>query len=239
MNQQARTKQQNEVIEQLTAHFSIDADRILFLNPREPNDPWIPADELESIARQAGGFQSIDVDYDNFIEPLQQVVYKAVVVDEQGRRFGRTGVATIGEETPIGDIDVQILAAGRALSAALRAAGFHPLKSGSVISLDDRRTSRQPQKLSAEHVEIQAAADAAHSRRTDLAAIHALAAEKNYIVRVNGTTNDNPYREWLFRNFGVSSAVELNAAQRASVINLLRLAPLHQLGEEDELRMIA
>lgn len=239
MSNQLRTSGQLSVIEQLTANFDIDAERILFLNPRDPNDPWIPPDELESIARQAGGFQSINIDYDNYVEQLKQVVFKATVVDDQGRIFGRPGVATIGEKTPVGEIDVQILAAGRALNAALKAAGFHPLKSGSVVSLDDRRATRQNQQLSTEQREQQAATDAAVSRRDDLKLIHAIAEEKNLIIRGNGFKNDKPYRDWLFRNFSVSTAVELNAAERASVINQLRLESAHEISEEEELALIA
>jgi hypothetical protein len=238
MSQNTRTPKQQEIVDRLQSSFEIDTERVLFLNPRDPNEPWLPADELESIARQAGGFQSIDVDYENFVEPLAQVVYKAVVIDEQGRRFGRTGVATIGETTPIGEIDVQQLAAGRALSAALRAAGFHPFKSGSVVSLDERRAASktsltsQPPQLSERERNLQHIEDEARARINDTRAIHALAYEKGLIVRFGRIMDKSGYYQWLKQRFGLNSSTEADAATRASIINALR--QIEVVEDEDE-----
>lgn len=213
-----RTQQQQEVINQLTSKFEIDVTRILFLNPDRPEEPWFPAEELMSIARQAGGFQSIGEQFDQYIPNLNQVVHIATVVDAQGRAYSRTGVATQGEKIPgsneVGD--EHALAASRALSAALRAAGFYPLRAGSTIDL----------KLNLSGSSDPVAAEA-EARTKDLRQIHALAEEKGLIREgVGGGNKDmSSYRAWLMELFGTNTAATLNPIQRQSVINALQQLP--------------
>jgi hypothetical protein len=233
-NTQTRTPEQQQVINNLTSRFDIDGERILFLNDKDPLDPWIPSSELEAIARQSGGIQSTDVEFYQFVEALQQIHYKATVITGDGRAYARTGAARLGEQSKGGEIDAETLAQGRALGNALRAAGFHPLKSGSVVPLDERRNLKP---LTNEQIENHAIEDAAAMRVKDLKQIHAIAERKGLIVPdAKGSKNDAQYRGWLRRNFGVDTAVKLDAFQRAQVIaeleNYLR-------DEEDELRKIA
>jgi hypothetical protein len=212
-----RTPGQEAVIQTLTNRFEIDEERILFLNPARPEEPWIPPEELMSIARQAGGFKSIGVTFDQFIQGLNQVAYTANVTDAQDRIYVMPGVATVGEKHPVSGevLDEHSLARGRAVSAALRAAGFYPLKAGSTIDLNLKLSnSNNPVALAAEQ------------RNSDLAQIHLLAAQKGLIREgVGGRKELSGYKNWLFENWGIDSAGALNTAERQSAINALKQMP--------------
>ncbi|HYX72154.1 MAG TPA: hypothetical protein VE732_05235 [Nitrososphaera sp.] len=214
---QSRTPQQKEIVSQLTKQFEIDSDRILFLNPRRPEEPWLPAEELLIIARKVGGFQSIGEQFDQFIPGLNQYVHIATVIDKDGRTYSRSGIATEGETLPNTEetFDPHDLAASRALGAALRAAGFYPFRAGSVIDLN-LKLSRPSNPVEAE----------AESRNADLAAIHIEAEKKGLIVEgVGGRKDISGYKNWLFENWGVTSAGALNPVERQSAIAALKQMP--------------
>jgi hypothetical protein len=222
MTQHLRTAKQTEILSKLTQNFDIDETRILFLNPRDEAEPWIPADELTSIARQHGGFKSIGVEHEKFIPETNQVIYTATVVDAQDRIYIRSGAATFGETAGNGlDIDADTLAQGRALGASLRAAGFHPYKSGSIVDLGEFR--RAAMKLTSEEQGLQKIEDESISRKNDLAQMHKLAEEKGLIVVRPGNVRDmTKYRSELKLRFNTDTAATLDRAGRAAVINWLK-----------------
>ena len=220
IQQQVRTAAQQQIVEQLTAKFDIDGDRVLFLNPKNPAEPWLPPAELMTIARKIGGFQAIDTDISQYIEPLQQISYKATVIDKDGVSYSRPGTAKIGEMTPVGEIDANVLAEGRALSAALRAAGFDPTKSGSVTQISDYK---QTQQLSDDEKLKRETEDRLALEQRDRKQIHALAAEKGLIKTLaDGTKDLTPYRRFLWQKFGKTSTVGMSPAERSITINELR-----------------
>jgi hypothetical protein len=211
------TPGQSDVIDKLKARFDIDEDRILFLDPEHPDTPWIPPGELTSIARQSEAFTNIAEGFDSFIPELKQIVHSATIVDNAGKVYTRTGVATIGERLSkfisnmVGDVDEHSLAAARAISAALRSAGFDPFRSGSVVSLGTIKRSTS---------------DEATDRVNDLRTIHAIAQQKGMITSdETGLKNDRRYRNWLFQHFEVMSASRLDEPTRKRVINLLKQEP--------------
>lgn len=207
-----RTTKQQEIISKLEDQFSIDGTRILFLNSRDENEPWIPPTILEQIALQMEGYRSSSVEHDKFIRETSQVVYVATVTDAKERVFTRSGVATVGEVNEVFGMDVEYLASGRALSAALRAAGFDPVKTQKTVNFTDETAYENlPKQQYAVETE-------AELRTKDLRQIHALATEKALIVG----KSDIDYRVWLTRNFGVKTSAILTPVQRAQVINKLR-----------------
>lgn len=217
----ARTNKQQETAERLASEFDIDAERIYFLNEEKPDEPWLPAEALVTIARRTDNFNGIDEGFDQFIPQLNQIVHRATVTDKAGRVYTRSGVATVGERQ---DIDDHALAAGRAVSAALTAAGFNPLRPGSVVSSGARQQ---------QHGGV-ASTDEVSSRNTDLKRIHALAEEKGLIRRMAGDVIDRSgYRTFLLTNFNVTTAVTLDEVQRASLINLLERLPAASQEEEE------
>lgn len=212
------TPQQRGIVERLLAQFELDESGIRFF-PEQPDEPWLSAETLMSIARQSGAFQSIEETFDQFVAPLDQVIHNALVIDKQGRLFKRSGAAKLGETLPFGEaVDGHALASSRALNAALRAAGFHPLHAASVVS------TKRP--------EAHTTADEATARTADLKQIHLLAEQKKLIKPAkNGEAkNMDEYREWLFELFGTRTVATLSMAQRASVIEALRAIP----DEEDD-----
>lgn len=200
----------------LSAEHGIDADRILFLNSRNPNEPWLRPSLLEIIARQFDEYRSSSVSHDKYIPETGEVIYIATVTDSKDRIFSRSGVATVSEARNTIDeeeeIDANILAQGRALSAALNAAGFNPVKSAPTVNFkDEAEYEKQPkQQFSIE--------SEAELRTKDLKQIHALATEKGLTVG----KDDTHYRIWLTQNFGVKTSAILSAEDRARVINKLR-----------------
>lgn len=223
-----RTQKQDEIAARLASEFDIDADRILFLNPDKPEEPWLSAEALVTIARRSGNFQAIDETFNQYIAPLNQVVHSATVVDKDGRSYTRSGVATIGERE---EVDDHTLAAGRAVGAALTAAGFNPLRPGGVVSIHQSRQQAAGQSQ----------ADPAQSRNTDLKRIHALAVEKGLIKTLPGDQRDMvEYRKALKANYGVTSAAGFDVHQRASLINYLEQLPdVDEFADVDEFKEVA
>lgn len=214
-------EKRNEIIATLKAQFGLTdsaCDRILFLNPRDLYEPWIPADVLQAIARQIDGFKGSSVTHDKFVSETQQVVYKATVFDIQGGSYTRTGVATVGEKPNNFDIPHDSLAEGRALGAALSAAGFHPYKSASVVDLSEARTVIEQRRQQAEYTGIE---DEAELRKKDLRQIHTIAEKKGLIIG----KDDSEYRLRLHEEFGTRTAAILDATDRARVINWLNQLP--------------
>jgi hypothetical protein len=199
---------QQEIAKRIAEQFSIDAERVYFLKPDKPEEPWLPAESLTTIARQSGNFQAIEDRFDQFIPQLNQVVYSATVVDKDDRHFTRGGVATIGEHK---ELDEHALASGRAVSAALTAAGFNPLRPGSIVELNLKLSGQGQQ-----------AVDEAQLRTQDLKTIHLLAVKRGLIKMLPGNVRDAvAYRRMLKAKFDVTSTVNLDATRRASLINFL------------------
>ncbi len=208
MNQ--RTAEQNRIAGALAHQHGIDIDRVFFPDPKNPVKPWLGADELILIARQSARLQAIEEKFDSFIHPLNQVVHTAKVADSDGRVYERCGVATLGEKSPAGDgFDEHALAATRALTATLTAAGFNPLRSSSTVKSDQKQSS----------ITLDAEED---QRRPQLRHIHALAQDQGLITYGDSGRDDSGYRRFLRDNFGVDSVKGMNATERASVINKLQ-----------------
>ncbi len=217
----SRTNRQQEIADSLAKQFDIDGERILFLNQDKPEEPWLNAEALTTIARRSGMFREIDEGFSQYVTVLDQVIHTATVVDAEGRRYTRTGVATRGESS---EIDDHGLAAGRAISAALTAAGFNPLRPGAVVVAESTRT-------------ITDQVDEARLRTKDLKQIHSLGVQKGLITLLSGGGRDlTKYRDRLADKFGVRSAGGLDAETRASVINYLQQLPD---AEEDEFAAVA
>jgi hypothetical protein len=225
------TEAQRKNLAVLKSTFGIsdaDLERVLFFSDR-PDDPWIPPDLLESIARQHGGYQEISLRFDQYIDALGLILYQAVVVDEQGRRYARSGAASLGEKPAGREIDPQTLAGGRALGAALRAAGFDPFRAGSVVSLERHRQPSYSPPLSPQELELQRKEDEAQLRSKDLRQIHALAEQKGLIVGKDMSR----YRAFLLDKFGTVTAGILNHTERQAVI-----AAINNYGFEDYLATV-
>jgi hypothetical protein len=246
-----------KVIEALSARFEIDPERVLFLDAEKPDKPWLSAEVLISIARQSGKFQEIEEGFDQYIPaPLNQVVHYGRVVDESGKVWRRSGVATVGEMP--GNLyrggrnpDGHQLAAARALGAALDGAGFNPLKAGAVVSGrgsvvggqekrgriefaaqgDPKRAQRVMDGEADGTVEFRVltpdravGVDEAATKNNDLKQIHAMAEEVGLIAKRVGVPKDySEYRRWMLENWGVKSSAGMDATERASVIEALRV----------------
>lgn len=225
MKEQQRilTEKQTEILQLLQTNFALsnaELERILFLN--QTDEPWIPADIQEAIARQVGKFRHISVTHDKYIAGREQVLYTATVIDEGERSFTRSGSAIVGESPNGIEMDVDNLAASRALNAALNAAGFNPFRAGSVVNIAEARRAVNHNRLHTDREkELHKLADEAVLRGKDLRQIHALATEKNLIQIVNGEKNMDEYRRQLKIHFGTETAAILSAAERAAVINWL------------------
>lgn len=212
------------------SNFGINRDEVLFLNEKDPTEPWLSSDQLMSIARQAGGFKTTSIQFDKYVEERGQVIYTALVVDDFDRTCSRSGVATEGENTLI---DADTLAQARALKAALTGAGFNPFKAGSLVTIENKYAGQQlPQNQIVSHESI----DEATLRVKDLKQINAIATAKRLKVYKGGGRDDSAYRTWLSENFGVNSAADADRSLRAQIINALELYdPLSRpdLSEED------
>ena len=207
--------EQNQIANFIASRFGIDSDRVFFINDRNPLEPWIPPDQLIVCARKDGRFRAIEERYDQFIGPRKQVVHEAMVIDQEGRSYKRSGVATIGERK---DFDEHTLAAGRALSAALTAAGFNPVK-------------QKPFKPVATYAEGEPQGvpidDDVEQRNKDLARIHILAKQAGYITD-DAAPADTKYRKYLREHYKVGSALLLDQTGRASLINALQQIVIEQ-----------
>lgn len=206
---QTRTPQQQALANDLAQAHNIDPERVLFLRDDKPLEPWLPPEALITIARQSDKFKHLDEGFQEYIAPLNQVVHHATFIDADGNTFGRSGVATIKEGDAV-EVDAHVIAAGRAISAALTSGGINPLRPGSVIP------NGRPSVVEAA---------AAESRRVDLARIHKLAKDKGLIVvEVPGAKADaTGYRAFVARHFPESkgTAAGFNDVARKSLIDLL------------------
>jgi hypothetical protein len=210
MNKRPFSPEQGRRAIELAERFGIDKDRILFFNEADPLDPWFPPDELLSIARREQSFLEIDISFHQWVPGLDLVCYQATVINNENRIFKMTGVAKMGEARP-GGPDEHTIATGRALGAVLRAAGFHPLKSGSVVGT----VASQPPSITY--------ADEATIRTNQLAQIHILAEKAGMILEGTGDRKDmSRYRAWLTEIFGTPTAAALTETERAQAIAELR-----------------
>lgn len=191
--------------------------RCLFFR-KDEDEPWIPPDILEAIARKTGTFQHIGVVHDKYVREREQVIYTGTVIDQQERNYTRTGVALIGEAPSGFDIDTDVLAQGRALGAALTAAGFNPFKASSVVETKEPSHSGP---LNEEQKQLHQLEDESTLRLKDLRQIHAIAERKGLI---HGRDMSR-YRNWLLQYYGTTTAAIMDAASRAAVINQLNDAP--------------
>jgi len=216
LRQSNLTEDQLRKMRTLVKQFAVDPDRIYWLGGP---DPWLPADVLCGIARLSGNFKSIEEWHDKFVPERKQVIYRARVIDLDGHEYSRSGAAMINEQLPEmekGEVaDEDQLAASRALRSTLDLAGFDPFKSNSVIRMveDEGTAARTPLEKTVAEVS---------ARANDMARIHILAEDAGLIVRSpTGPKDQSPYRKWLMDNYKVTSAVELNETERASVIAAL------------------
>ncbi len=217
------TLKQQSIADGLVKQFDIDAERIYFLNEDNPEEPWLPAESLITIARKSEEFQTIDESFDQYIGPLNQVVHRSTVITRAGRTYTSSGVATIDERA---DIDAHALAAGRAVRSALTAAGFNPLRPGGVVTLDLHLQAG-----------AQAKPDEAQSRVADLRRIHFIAERKGLIKLLPGRQEDrSDYKRFLIEKYETPTAAQFDGMQRASLINALEQLPDV---EEDEFREVA
>lgn len=215
--------EQQKNLDRLRLEFGLSQaalDRCRFFD--NANEPWIPPDILQAIANEIDRFTYTAVKFDKYIRELEQCIWMATVIDDQGKTFDRPGVATIGEasgaeETDGLNIDAHLLAQGRALQAALGAAGFHPFKPGYRVKANEGVPSHTGQLPTEREIELQRKADESALRGKDLRQIHALAEECGLII---GNDRRN-YRRWLKANYGVETAALMTAGERASVINAL------------------
>lgn len=199
-----KTPAQQKIALDLAAGLGIDQDDIYFLNPLKPEEVWLSPGALTAIARQSPELREVDEEFNDYVPGLRQIIYKGIVTDAQGRRFARTGVATIGEKP---GMDEHKLAAGRALSSALRAAGFDPLKAGNVVAPN----FQQERQVLSE----------GDQRRKDLGRIKIVARECGYITDSAFGEDFTHYRATLERLFGVRTAATLTSEECQSFIQYM------------------
>jgi hypothetical protein len=194
-------------LKQLEREYGINPKDVPILD----GEPWLTSNQLAMIARRDGSFSSIDVDFKEHVSGLNQVVWRATVIDKESRIFCRSGVATMGERLPTGaQASEHDLAASRALRSALAMAGFDVLKGGSAVSLT------KPGRI--EMVE-----DEATARYGQLRQIHTLA-EKLRLIVPGGAGKPremSQYKAFLLEHYGVESTAGMNESERASVIHAL------------------
>lgn len=197
---------ERQIAEDLARQYGIDANDVLFFKPGEA---WLGADPLMHIARNNPNVEIVTESFDQFIEPLSQVVHTAMVSLKDGRSFQRTGIARMNEEINGQVLDGHYLAASRAIKNALDAAGINPLK------------SVQPEAKIQENT---VNTDDAASRDKDRRQIHLLAHQAGYI-----TGEDySGYRKRLaeigaeFGQPGLNTMAHLTQAQRQIVIEAFK-----------------
>lgn len=217
MSQSLRTPKQKEIVAQLVERFGIDGSKVLFLNEKNPDEPWLRAMLLAGIARKSGLFKVVRVEWENYIEPLSQIIYQGTVVDVDDRIYSLPGVATANEKHDRIDdeeINAHDLAESRALRSTLTLAGFDPFDPTSVVHLGEFKSAQRD-----------VAAAEAESRRADLARIHILAKEKMLIIEgagPGGKDDTDGYRNFLRDNYnGVRTAAGFSPTQRKSLIEAL------------------
>ena len=219
------TLEQLQVRGEYANRFSIPTHWILFLNDREPLEPWFNPKALLAIARQAPEIQTVSGRFDKYVEPLKRIFFLGTVILANGRSYEMTGWSTVGEHLfdARDDIDEFSLAQGRAMHAAMEAAGVNPSKPASLVSLMKPR----PPVVNDEDEEMNP--DEAAQRGKDVARIHVLAEALGLIKSEGGMRNKYEYRIWLQRfskdAFGltsVTSSTALSRGQRQLVISELQ-----------------
>lgn len=221
--QRVLTANQQASLNILKNNFALSPDelnRVLFFTDNET--PWIPPDLLQAIALQVGSNRYVGVKFDQIIEKLNQICWIATVIDDRERTFERSGIATIGEAPQDKEIDTHVLAGGRALQAALNAAGFNPFKAGFVAIVTKADDQESPDAMSVDERSAFLLEEEMALRLKDLRQIHKLAADCGLIVG----RDQRRYREWLMAKYNVHSSIELDAKTRASVINSLSIFEL-------------
>lgn len=191
-------------LKQLEREYGINPKDVPILD----GEPWLTSNQLAMIARRDGSFSSIDVDFKEHVSELNQVVWRATVIDKESRIFCRSGVATIGERLPTGaQASEHELAASRALRSALAMAGFDVLKGGSAVSL--KSSGR-----------IEMAEDETTTRYGQLRQIHTLAEKLGLILPAKqGEKRDmTKYKAFLLERYGLESTAGMSESERASVI---------------------
>jgi hypothetical protein len=209
MSQQLRTTQQQAMVDRLVSQFGIDGSKVLFFENR-PNEPWLRANTLASIARRSGLFKAIRVEHEKYIETLKQVFYQGTVVDLDDHIYSLPGVATVGKSIANTgeEVNADDLAESRALRSTLNLAGFDPLDPTSVVSLEKSEGSEQRDTDAAR----------TQSRLNDNARIHILASERGLIVG----RDYSKYRKFLAERYeGATSIAGFDPMQRKSVIEAL------------------
>lgn len=213
---------QRQIAENLSDAYGFPPEAVRFF---KDDEPWLGAEELMLVARKSPDVQNVHEDFDQFIEPLKQVVHTASVVLKDGRTFQRTGIAKVGERLPgMKDdemVDEHLLAASRAIRSALIAAGINPAKPQPA---EPRREAMVTYDKAGANV------DDAAQRDKDLKEIHALAWEAGLIVRGESGTDHTRYRNFLHDHLAkqgriyldTPSAASLDTTDRASVISALR-----------------
>lgn len=210
---QLRTQQQQDVVNRIVDQFHIDGKEILFLDDKDKTKPWLRARTLASIARSSGKFKVVRSEFEQYIEPLKQVVYQGTLVDLGDRIFSLPGVATVNETIRINNqddevVDAHDLAEARSLRSTFELAGFDPFDSNSVVPIDGKEAAEPRDPAVAEAV----------ARVNDNARIHILAKEKG----LTDGKDFSRYRRFLAENYsGATSVAGFDAVQRKSVIAAL------------------
>ncbi|MGA9768752.1 MAG: hypothetical protein WBV94_06920 [Blastocatellia bacterium] len=213
METPTRTDEQKRIAETLADRWGFGAERVFFPDAREPNKPWLGADELTHIARQSERFQEIATGFDTYILALNQVVHRARVIDREGRSYERIGIATLGEKLRGVEADEHQLAGSRAVVAALSTAGFNPLRISKPPMNSASRDNVSPHSIVFE---------TATTRYSQLRQIHTLA-EKLELIQTGDKRDTSQYKAFLLENYGVESCAGMNETERASVITALTL----------------
>jgi hypothetical protein len=213
MNPAPRTNQQRRIADGIASSYGIPSEDVYFLNSKKPDEPWLPARALMTIARKSPQVLMIEDRFDRFDAGLNQIIHSATVSLKEGPVITRVGAATIGEVLPNDEeADEHELAAGRALHKALTAAGINPVREGAV----------KPFKPVAHCDDSPHNTDDPGTRDNDLKRIHSLAEEAGLISYPDGHRQVRDYRNWMAQHFGVTTVAGMSQAERASVVEKLK-----------------
>lgn len=226
---QSLTAGQTKNLALLRENFGLsdaELNRVLFFRA-DSDEPWIPPDITMAISRQTGQIKHLTPSFVEYVAELKQYVYSATAIDLRDFTFTRVGVAKEGERSNGVEIDPNTLAEGRALNAALTAAGVNPFKAGTVAKVDRLLRVSTPEfsgvPLTDEQKRVFNSTDAIVRRNNDLAHIHQLGVEKGLILMLpSGGKDMTRYRDWLNNHFQTRTAATLDGQQRAMVANALK-----------------
>lgn len=193
-------QEQRQIAEWYAERFGIEAGEVLFLNDRDPYEPWFNKDALLAICRTSPKVREVGERFDQFCAQLKQVIHTARLVRDDNKVFEMSGVATIGEKLGGKAVDEHKLAAARALRSAMDGAGFNPLKPSTLVEASG------------------GAVDQSGTRLNELKTIHILARR---VGLIDGKDHSK-YRKFIKERFGTATAGTLDQKQRASLISLLR-----------------